>query len=84
MELGSSISTSVKNSNQNSKSHRDQKKRSGSKKSKVGQSGSDASEKVVIAKGSKSSSQAKRSSVGKKGKDSSQVSEVSSHELLPT
>jgi hypothetical protein len=78
--LGSSISTSpVKNDNQNSKIHRQQKQQSGSKKSKIRQSAGSASEEAVVAKGPESSSQAKRSSSSKKGKEFSQASEVSNY-----
>lgn len=77
VKLGSSISTSpVKNDNQNSKIHRQQKQQSGSKKSKIRQSAGGASEEAVVAKGPESSFQAKRSSASKKGKESSQASEV--------
>lgn len=78
--LGSSISTSpVKNDNQNSKIHRQQKQQSGSKKSKIRQSAGSASEEAVVAKGPESSSQAKRSISSKKGKEFSQASEVSNY-----
>jgi hypothetical protein len=77
VKLGSSISTSpVKNDNQNSKVHRQQKQQSGSKKSKIRQSAGGASEEAVVAKGPESSFQGKRSSASKKGKESSQASEV--------
>ncbi|XP_059460951.1 uncharacterized protein LOC132190087 isoform X2 [Corylus avellana] len=78
VKLGSSISTSpVKNDNQNSKIHRQQKQQSGSKKSKIRQSAGSASEEAVVAKGPESSSQAKRSSSSKKGTEFSQASENS-------
>lgn len=80
VKLGSSISTSpVKNDNQNSKIHRQQKQQSGSKKSKIRQSAGSSSEEAVVAKGPESSSQAKRSSSSKKGKEFSQASEVSNY-----
>lgn len=80
VKLGSSISTfPVKNDNQSSKIHRQQKQQSRSKKSKIRQSAGSASEEAAVVKGPASSSQAKRSSASKKGKESSQASEVSNY-----